>query len=497
MRNWRRPGRARVRGWGAAGCAILLLGVFAGPAAAEPETQQGFDFDTGNAVSEVVFPASLEKEYAISPAGSDPSLILHFVVQLEVAWFDAIAPYHPTATGIYSDLGRRPAGERTTRNRNIAIMYASYRVLNEFLPQFSADWRAMLESVGLDPDDDQEDPRTAVGLGNLAARRVLEARANDGLNRLGNEGGVTYHTRPYADYTGYRPVNTAYRLRDPGRWQPAVVASPNGTFRVQQFVTPQMRLTEAFTFGDPAQFRLAPPRDSDPRRRAAYRRQADQILAASAGLTDRQKMAAELFDDKIISLGLLAGSAAAHAGGFDVQELVHYLTTVNIATFDAAIAVWHQKVRYDAVRPFSAIAYLYGDAPVTAWGGPGQGTVSDLPGNQWRSYMPVGDHPEYPSVSTSLCLAYTQAARRALGTDKIDIVHSVEAGSSAIEPGVTPASDLTLRWDTWTDFAADCGQSRVWAGVHFPAAVENVADFAPRFGDRAHAFVQRHLAGHG
>jgi len=30
------------------------------------------------------------------------------------------------------------------------------------------------------------------------------------------------------------------------------------------------------------------------------------------------------------------------------------------------------------VRPFSAIRFLYGDAPITAWGGPGQGTVTNL-----------------------------------------------------------------------------------------------------------------------
>jgi hypothetical protein len=73
-------------------------------------------------------------------------------VQLNNAWFDAIAPYHPTAVGVASRLGRRPASERATnRQRNIAILYASYRVLTGLLPKFEAQWREMLSGVGLDP----------------------------------------------------------------------------------------------------------------------------------------------------------------------------------------------------------------------------------------------------------------------------------------------------------------------------------------------------------
>ena len=33
----------------------------------------------------------------------------------------------------------------------------------------------------------------------------------------------------------------------------------------------------------------------------------------------------------------------------------------NVAAFDGGIATWNEKFRYDAVRPFSAIRFLYGD----------------------------------------------------------------------------------------------------------------------------------------
>jgi hypothetical protein len=67
---------------------------------------------------------------------------------------------------------------------------------------------------------------------------------------------------------------------------------------------------------------------------------------------------------------------------------VQYDFLVNMAAFDGGIAVWQEKVRYDAVRPASAIRYLYGDGLVTAWGGPGRGTVN-LPATQWTRYLGV------------------------------------------------------------------------------------------------------------
>lgn len=491
--------RGRFRMWLAAVGALLLFGAFAVPAQAgrQAAAPPAFDLDNGNAVLQVVFPAlQTTQGAAVSPDGSDLTVIVDTALLLEVPWFDAVAPYHPTAVGIFSNLGRRPASEATTRNRNIAVLYASYRSFLRLIPQFSDRWRAMMSSAGLDPDDAEENRTTPAGLGNLAARLAFEARAHDGTNRNGDEGGARYNRRPYADYTGYRPVNTAYRLRDPSRWQPGVISAGNGTFTVQQFENPQLRLAKPITYDDPARFRLAPPTASDPRNGAAYRRQADEVLAASAALTDRQKMTAELINDKFLGIGAVTAIAAAQKG-LDVEKTVQFITTIEVANFDTTVAVWHQKVRYDSVRPFSAIRYLYGNRKVRAWGGPGRGTVDDITGNEWRSYLPTADHPDYPSGSAAVCLAYTEAARRFLGSDQVQIAFPFPAGSSRIEPGVTPKQDLTLQWSSWSSFAHDCGMSRLWAGVHFRSAIEAMSGFAPQFGDRAYAFVQRKLHGAG
>ena len=176
-------------------------------------------------------------------------------------------------------------------------------------------------------------------------------------------------------------------------------------------------------------------------------------------------------------------------------EFIQLDFLTNMAAFDAGIVIWKWKREYDAVRPFSAIRYIYGDQPVTAWGGPGQGTVTDLPASQWKSYLQVADHPEYPSASTCFCAAHAESARLFLGSDTLGFPVVRPAGSSRIEPGVTPAADTQLVFPTWTAFATDCGQSRVWAGVHFQSAVNESAEFCNVFGDLAYNYLNTLIDG--
>lgn len=496
MLRMKRPGR-----WIAAGSAILVLGALGSPAIAGPEkpAQQAaaFNFDTGNAPVEIIFPAVQvpERKY-ISADGSDAPLVIDYVMALELTWFDAIAPYHRTAVGVYSDLGRRPQSEATNRNRNTAILYSSYRILMNRIPQAAADWRAMMTSVGLDPDDAQENTTTAAGLGNLAAKGMLAARLHDGLNRTGTAGGRKYNLEPFRDYTGYKPVNTAYELRHPSRWQPRLLPSTYGNFAVQHFVTPQMGVTKPIAFtGSPRQFALQPMPRSDFRNYRAYKQQVDEVLAASANMTDYQKMVAQTFNDKFFGIGALGGYGAIVAGNLDLEKFVHYIATVEVATFDVTVATWWWKRYYDTVRPDSAIRFLYGNKKITAWGGPGKGTVNDITGKEWRSYLNTANHPDYPSGSTTLCHAYAQAARLFLGKDQTDISYTWPKGSSTVEPGITPKADLTLRWTNWSDFATECGMSRFWSGVHFKDAVTQSAPWSKQFGTGAHRFIQAHLNG--
>jgi len=465
------------------------------PAHATQSPVAAFDFDNGNAHTDVVL-QSLGKVF-LGPIGvgvGDATIILRVGVLLTNASFDAIAPYHPTAVGVYSRLERRPASEGTTnRNKNIAILYASYQVLNSLYPAYGATWREMLTSVGLDPDA-QADISTPGGIGNAAGKAVIAARAHDGMNQLGDENGRQYNGQPYDDYLGYVPINTPYKLTDPSHWQPNIVTKGNGLFQVQQFVTPQMRATKPYSYENVNQFHAPVPTASNYRNKKAYKQQADEVLAISAGLTDQQKMIAEFFNNKLMSIGSV-GIFVAQSKKLTLDQFIQYDFLVNLTAFDGGIATWNEKYRYNAVRPFSAIHYLYGNRPVTAWGGPGKGTVKDIRGSEWHSYLNTPDHPEYPSGSACFCAAHSQASRRYLGSDELGWSIPFEKGSSQVEPGFTPATNIVLTFNTWTEFEEQCGMSRVFGGVHFKPAIKAGHDLCKPIGDTAFEFLKKHIDG--
>ena len=110
--------------------------------------------------------------------------------------------------------------------------------------------------------------------------------------------------------------------------------------------------------------------------------------------------------------------------------------------------------------------------------------------------MPVADHPEYPSASASFCAAHAETSRLYFGNDELGYEVPTPAGSSRIEPGITPANDLVLKWDTWSEMEHDCGDSRYWSGVHFKSSVPAGQDIGHEIAQHAYDFVMSKLAGH-
>jgi hypothetical protein len=265
------------------------------------------------AVIEVVVPKLLS-----TVAPGDAPLVLRTTTLITNAWFDAIAPYHPTAVGVYSDLGRLTGDDG---QRNIALLYAGREVLNSLMPQFADDWDGILCSFRLDPENDATDS-TPAGVGNRAGAAVVAAREHDGMNQLGDAAGSFYNLRPYADTTEYEPVNKGERLINPRRWQPDTRTTGSGIFYTQQFVTPQWAETHPYSYKEPTLIAPFPRKSYAVRPNGVplppYKAQADEVLAVQAALTDRQKLVAEFFDDKIHSLGF-STLAATLALGLDLQ----------------------------------------------------------------------------------------------------------------------------------------------------------------------------------
>ena len=455
-----------------------------------------FDFAKGNAATQIAQRFAVEAVLTdYSPTASDATLVLRAFTIVANGSYDAIAPYHPTAVGVYTRLGRRPPEEREDNTlMNIAILHAAHKTLSHLFPDRAPEWDEILKEVGLDPTDLSEDLTTAVGIGNAAGRSVVEGRAHDGMNALGDEGGREHDLRPYADYTGYEPVNTAFSLSDPSRWQPQMQRFNGGNYRIQHFVTPQYRFVEPYSFADATAFGVSEPVKSNYGNTEFYTAQAQNVLDTSLALNDTQRMLAELFDNKISSLGG-SGFVSERNARLDLLNSVISNFFTNVAVFDAGIVIWQEKARYDTVRPFSAIHMLFEGQTVGGEEGEGGVISGGFAAEEWASYLPEADHPEYPSATACFCAAHAQFKRRFYGTDDLNWTLSFSAGSSRIQPGIIPAVDLSGVFETWTEFDETCGQSRVWAGVHFQSAVDESRKLCPIFGNMAHDYMQSLISG--
>lgn len=503
-----------------------------------------FNMTDGNAVFGVVIPNLGTWIYEeISPNFAEPSLAFRYVTIILNVGYDATAPYSQDAKGVYSHIANRPASEYTnSENMNIASIQGMYRLAMAFDASNKGQWDRMLTDNGLSPSDvdvgiglgcDNPDlssfttaRQAAIAIGNIAAQCVMDGRVNDGFNHSFD--GTT--VGEFVDTTGYTSVNTVDNLVDLSRWQPLSLTASDGVSWVQQYITPQWANTEPYTVGlDPRDYRTPDPYKSDyysnPQ---AYKAQAQEVLDAVAALTEEQKMLAEYFDNKaretlffpavealptgdkraLVATNACPPSLAPPVNGLPVpyaeclntRDFWQLDFMLHIAQFDAGIVTWQEKTRHDAVRPITAIQYLYDGQTVDHYNGPVQG-------ENWQPYVITSDHPEYPSATTCFCAAQAEAWKRYHGgSDTIpdvngngqfgdDLAGILRAGTSVHEPGTTPAQNLYVSFDTWTEYKDVCAESRIYSGVHFRDAVDASLNLCGDVGAKAYDYFQTLLDG--
>jgi hypothetical protein len=143
------------------------------------------------------------------------------------------------------------------------------------------------------------------------------------------------------------------------------------------------------------------------------------------------------------------------------------------AMFDSSIAAWDMKRTYDSILPITAIPLLFNGKKIRAWGGPGKGTV-ETDGSQWMPYQsasfPTPPFPDYVSGHSTYSAAAAYILKSWTGSDRFGDSVTLPAGSSKIEPGITPKRPVVLTWPTFTDAANQAGMSRRYGGIHFRRA---------------------------
>ena len=423
--------------------------------------------------------------------------------------FDAWAAYDERAIGTQlSGALRRPASERTTANKEKAVSYAAFRALEDVLPgDRDSVYIPLMKQLGYDPKDHATDIETPAGIGNVACATVLEFRHHDKSNQMGDmlpgagrerpasltgsgqAAGGPYKdaTGPYSDWSGYLPVNAPGTVPahfplgkplDPNHWQPLTYVDGSGNLVLQMFAGAQWCYVTPFALTKGEEFREA--LDTGPAKygSAEYQQQAEEMIALSAGLTDRQKMISEYWSDgpdteQPPGHWLRFAEFVSARDHHSLDDDVKMFFALTNAMLDAEIAAWDSKRAHDSVRPVTAISLLFNGKKIRAWGGPGKGTI-EMDGSQWIPYQPATfptpPSPDYVSEGSTSGAAAARILTLWTGSERFDNSVMLSAESSKIEPGITPAQPVTLRWETFADAANEAGMAQRYGGIHFARA---------------------------
>ncbi len=413
-----------------------------------------------------------------------PPMVARALAIVHTCIYEAWAAYDQHALG--TQLGgslRQPPSQRRIFNKNKAISFAAYRAAVDLFPGDKATvFNPLMATLGYDPNDMSTNTETPSGVGNVACAAVLNFRHNDGSNQLGN---LTTSGVPYADYTGYVPVNppstvpvNPVTVVDVNHWQPLQYVDASGTFVTPKFIGSHWNKVIPFALTSDDQFRSliaqSGPALFDS---ATFMQQAQDLITISANLTDEQKMIAEYWADGPHSelppghWDLFAQFVSARDEN-DVDDDVKMFFAMTNAIFDGGIVAWDAKRAFDSVRPVTAIPFLFQGQRIQAWGGPFNGTVT-IDGRFWipyqRSTFPTPPFPEYISGHSIFSAAGAEILKLFTGSDRFGDSVTFAAGSSKTEPGLTPAQPVTLTWKTFKKAANQAGISRRYGGIHFEA----------------------------
>lgn len=415
-------------------------------------------FAAGNTIITKWNDAALE---AIRVTHPGPPIVARALAITHTCMFDAWAAYDNKAKGTrFGKNLRRPNGERTDANKAKAASFAAHECLSDLFPSEVVSFNGLMASLGYDPSDNSTDVATPAGIGNVAAKAVLDFRHHDGSNQLGD-----LNPGAYSDYTGYAPVNTPTDIIDPNHWQPLQVG-----INVQKFIAPHWGKVIPYALKSGSQFRnkLLKPADylSEPDR---YKLQAQQVLEYSSHLTDEKKVIAEYWADGPTSElppghWTLFAEFVSDRDHHTIDQDAKMFFAMTNAVLDASIASWDAKRFFDYVRPVTAIHYLYAGQLVESWNG-------TIDGADWKPYQAANvvtpPFSEYISGHSVFSAAAAETLKLFTGNDNFGGSVTITHGTSRVEPGIVPAKDTVLFWATFSDAADEAGISRRFGGIHF------------------------------
>ena len=397
-----------------------------------------------------------------------PTVTSRYLGLIWTAAFDAWSRFDEKANPVFlSNIERRPESERILQNKETAISYALYRTMMVFFAADSLMLTKYMEDFGFDPSNTSLDPNTPEGIGNLAAKAVLEGRLKDGSNQDGSLNGPD--GLPYSDFTGYKPVNTPDTNYDVKHWQPKYFADGKGGKFAPGCLTAHWGKVKPLMLDSASQFRAGPPPALGSEQ---LQKELEEVVQLQADLTNEQKALVEFMRDGPRSVQQ-AGHWFMFAQEVSVRDKhtldddVKMFFMVEAAAMDAFIACWDTKMHYDFARPYALVHYFFKGKTLNGWRGEGRGW-GKIKGEDWRPYSPATflcpAFPSYVSGHSTVSGACAEILRLFKGSDTFGIEVKRTPGELT-EPDLL-GNPVVLKFPTFTETANMAGISRVMGGYH-------------------------------
>ncbi len=299
-------------------------------------------------------------------------------------------------------------------DRDLAVATAAHRVLTFHFPAAYPKLTAALkETIARTPEGAAK--HNGSQLGYTAAEVVIELRKDDGADRP-----VEYV--PGTEPGAYRPT--------PPDFTPAAFA--------------HWGAVKPFVLADAAQFRPEPPPAPGSARALA---DIAEVLAvgrdsSTTRTAEQSEIAKYWYENSTQGWNRVAREIVLEHGANE-WDAARLFALVNLAMADGFIGGFEAKYHFDYWRPATAIR------------------ASDAANADWLNFLPTPPVPDHPSTHTVLGAAAATVLARVAGADETPFAMTSGA----------PYAGIRRSFTSFSEAAAENGDSRVYAGIHFRSAV--------------------------
>ena len=291
-------------------------------------------------------------------------------------------------------------------------------------------------------------------IGEIVSSSVNQHALIDGSNQLGF----------YEDTTDYIPSPSVYDASDPNTkidsfWQP---------LEAQNALTPQWGEVVPFAIdtNDLIPSDIVKPYTGQGDLNQEFISQLIEVRDIGVSLTSLEKAIAEYYeggDGTAFPPGLWLDHTIdlALSRNLNLDESLKVIFGVSQSMYDAGIATWATKYKYDSVRPVTAIRQYEPDTVLT------DGTLASA----WNSYLPTPPFPDVPSGHSSFSSSANYFLIDFFGSNQYDFSVTLKDDDSQYSangfdgiPG--SGEDIVISSTYFSEASAQSGMSRVYGGIH-------------------------------